>query len=145
MSSPFNQKGCCVFYNKFLFSLSEFFIGLINGLLPCGLVYAAIFGAVASGGMLESSLYMIFFGLGTAPLLIALSVFGNFLTPALRNRFNKMVPYLLGLVAILIILRGLNLGIPYISPKMDGKNKMNHMHSEMIDTTLAKSVYFKTA
>jgi sulfite exporter TauE/SafE len=124
---------------------APFFIGLINGLLPCGLVYAAIFGAVASGGMLESSLYMVFFGLGTAPLLIALSVFGNFLTPALRNRFNKMVPYLLGLVAILIILRGLNLGIPYISPKMDGKNKMNHMHSEMIDTTLAKSVYFKTA
>lgn len=119
---------------------APFFIGLINGLLPCGLVYAAIFGAVASGGMLESSLYMIFFGLGTAPLLIALSVFGNFLTPALRNRFNTMVPYLLGLVAILIILRGLNLGIPYISPKMDGKSEMNHMHSQLIETTFLQPI-----
>ena len=112
-------------------AMAPFLIGLINGLLPCGLVYAAIFAAVAMGGMLESSLYMILFGLGTAPLLIALSVFGNFLTPALRNKFNRTVPYLLGLVAILIILRGLNLGIPYISPKMDGDKQMHHMHSSI--------------
>jgi len=112
-------------------AMAPFLIGLINGLLPCGLVYAALFAAVAMGGMLESSLYMILFGLGTAPLLIALSVFGNFLTPALRNKFNRTVPYLLGLVAILIILRGLNLGIPYISPKMDGDKPMHHMHSSI--------------
>jgi sulfite exporter TauE/SafE len=112
-------------------ALAPFLIGLINGLLPCGLVYAAIFAAVAMGGMLESSLYMVLFGLGTAPLLIALSIFGNFLTPALRNKFNKVVPYMLGVVAILIILRGLNLGIPYISPKMDGGGHGKHMmHSQ---------------
>ena len=116
-------------------ALAPFLIGLINGLLPCGLVYAAIFAAVAMGGMLESSLYMVLFGLGTAPLLIALSIFGNFLTPALRNKFNKVVPYMLGVVAILIILRGLNLGIPYISPKMDGggHRKMMHSQTEVMD------------
>jgi hypothetical protein len=111
--------------------MAPFLIGLVNGLLPCGLVYAAIFAAVAMGGMLESSLYMVLFGLGTAPLLIALSIFGNFLTPALRNKFNKAVPYLLAVVAILIILRGLNLGIPYVSPKMDGEGHGKHMmHSQ---------------
>jgi sulfite exporter TauE/SafE len=114
-------------------ALAPFLIGLINGLLPCGLVYAAIFAAVAMGGMLESSLYMILFGLGTAPLLIALSVFGNFLTPAVRNKFNKAVPYMLAVVAVLIILRGLNLGIPYISPKMDGAGHGKHMMHSLIE------------
>lgn len=113
-------------------AFAPFLIGIINGLLPCGLVYAAIFAAVAMGGMVESSLYMVLFGLGTAPLLIALSVFGNFLTPAIRSRFNKAVPYLLGVVAVLIILRGLNLGIPYVSPKMDDGGKAHqHMHSSI--------------
>jgi sulfite exporter TauE/SafE len=112
---------------------APFFIGLINGLLPCGLVYAALFAAVSMGGVGESAAYMALFGLGTAPLLIIVSVFGNVLSPALRARFNKTVPYFLGLVAILLILRGLNLGIPLISPKMDDSGKMQHMHSQVID------------
>jgi sulfite exporter TauE/SafE len=119
---------------------APFLIGLINGLLPCGLVYAALFAAVAMGGMLESSLYMFVFGLGTTPLLIALAVFGNFLSPAIRARFNKVVPYFLALVAVLIILRGLNLGIPYVSPKMDGDKNMHHkMHSSLADPTIQNS------
>jgi len=120
---------------------APFFIGLINGLLPCGLVYAALFAAVSMGGIAESALYMALFGIGTAPLLIVVSVFGNLITPTLRIKLNKTVPYFLGLVAILLILRGLNLGIPLISPKMDEKGKMNHMHSEMIDVnfTVTKS------
>lgn len=112
---------------------APFFIGLINGLLPCGLVYAALFAAVSMGGVSESAAYMALFGLGTAPLLILVSVFGNILSPVLRARFNKTVPYFLALVAILLILRGLNLGIPLISPKMDDSGKMQHMHSQMLD------------
>ena len=114
-------------------AIAPFFIGLINGLLPCGLVYAALFAAVSMGGVIESAFYMALFGLGTAPLLITLSVFGNILSPALRAKFNKSVPYFLGLVAILLILRGLNLGIPLISPKMNDSGKIEHMHSELID------------
>jgi len=121
---------------------APFFIGLINGLLPCGLVYAALFAAVSMGGVIESALYMALFGLGTAPLLIVVSVFGNVLSPTLRARFNKTVPYFLGLVAILLILRGLNLGIPLISPKMDESGKMQHMHSHLIDySNKSASVY----
>ena len=112
---------------------APFIIGLINGLLPCGLVYAALFAAVSMGGIAESALYMALFGLGTAPLLIVVAIFGNIISPALRIRFNKSVPYFLGLVAILLILRGLNLGIPLVSPKMDEPGKMKHMHSELID------------
>ena len=114
-------------------ALAPFFIGLINGLLPCGLVYAALFAAVSMGGIVETALYMALFGLGTAPLLIAVSMFGSFISQQNRTRFNKVIPYFLGLVAILLILRGLNLGIPLISPKMDESGKMEHMHSSVID------------
>jgi sulfite exporter TauE/SafE len=129
---------------------APFFIGLINGLLPCGLVYAALFAAVSMGGISESAAYMALFGLGTAPLLIVVSVFGNVLSPALRARFNKTVPYFLGLVAILLILRGLNLGIPLISPKMDESGKMKHMHTQLldinnnpVDTYIAEQFYLR--
>ena len=109
---------------------TPFFIGLLNGLLPCGLVYAALFAAVSMGGSIESAIYMGFFGIGTAPLLIVLAVFGNIVSPAIRNKFNKVVPYFLVIVAVLIILRGLNLGIPFISPKMEDSGKMQHLHSK---------------
>ena len=110
---------------------APFAIGLINGLLPCGFVYAALFVAVSMGGVMESALYMSLFGLGTAPLLIGVAMFGNYLSPAIRTKFNKAVPYFLGLVAILLILRGLNLGIPLVSPKMDKAGEMKHMHSKI--------------
>jgi len=109
-------------------------IGLINGLLPCGLVYAALFTATSMGGVAESAIYMALFGLGTAPLLIGVSLFGNFISPQIRNRFNSLVPYFLGIVAILLILRGLNLGIPFVSPKMNEPAKMENMHSKITDT-----------
>ena len=115
-----------LFKSKSMFS--PLFIGLINGLLPCGLVYAALLAALAMGGVWESALYMALFGLGTAPLLIGVAVFGNWLTPKWRTRFNRTVPYFVGVLAILLILRGLNLGIPMISPKTDDDGKMQHDH-----------------
>jgi uncharacterized protein len=121
---------------------APFFIGLINGLLPCGMVYAALLTAISLGGIRETALYMFLFGLGTIPLLIMVSIFGNVLSPTLRIRYNKVVPYFLGLVAVLLILRGLNLGIPLISPNMDNPAKMEHMHSklnETNDTILARA------
>ena len=108
-------------------------IGLLNGLLPCGLVYAALFAALAQGSMVESGLYMVFFGLGTAPMLLTVATFGNWLAPKWRTFFNKSVPYFLGLVAILLILRGLNLGIPMISPKTDESGQIMHKHGEDMD------------
>jgi sulfite exporter TauE/SafE len=95
---------------------SLFFIGMLNGLLPCGLVYMAIAGAIGTGGIAEGSLYMILFGLGTIPMLLAISLAGNVLSLAVRNKINKLIPVLVVVVGILFILRGLSLGIPYLSP-----------------------------
>lgn len=95
---------------------SLFFIGMLNGLLPCGLVYMAIAGAIGTGGVVQGSLYMILFGLGTIPMLLAISLAGNVLSMTVRNRINKLIPVLVVIVGILFVLRGLSLGIPYLSP-----------------------------
>jgi hypothetical protein len=92
-------------------------IGFLNGFLPCGLVYMAVFGAIAAGDLFNSSLYMILFGLGTIPLMTTAVYFGNFLTGKIRHRIKKVVPVFVVIVGVLFILRGLGLGIPYVSPK----------------------------
>ncbi|MCW5520095.1 sulfite exporter TauE/SafE family protein [Aureitalea sp. L0-47] len=92
-------------------------IGFLNGFLPCGLVYMAVFGAIAAGDLFQSSLYMVLFGLGTIPLMTTAVYFGNFLTGKIRHRIRKVIPVFVVIVGVLFILRGLGLGIPYISPK----------------------------
>ena len=120
------------FFNKLKSKLSSLFlregkkslfmIGLLNGLLPCGLVYMAVAGAIASGSILHGALFMAIFGLGTAPAMIFLPLVGNSLSISFRNKIRKTVPLMVGFMAVLLILRGLNLGIPYVSPKME-KNR----------------------
>ena len=93
-----------------------FTIGFLNGLLPCGLVYMAVFGAVATGNVLSGSLYMFLFGLGTVPLMTTVVYLGNFTSGFLRKRIQQIIPYVVVFMGILFVLRGLGLGIPYISP-----------------------------
>ncbi|MCW5517189.1 sulfite exporter TauE/SafE family protein [Muriicola sp. Z0-33] len=92
-------------------------IGVLNGFLPCGLVYMALFGAIAMGNALEGAFYMMLFGLGTIPLMTAAVYFGSIIKGTLRTRLRKAVPVFVILIGSLFILRGLGLGIPYISPK----------------------------
>jgi sulfite exporter TauE/SafE len=91
-------------------------IGFLNGFLPCGLVYMAVFGAVATGSLLEGSLYMVLFGLGTIPLMTSAIYLGKFLSSTVKQRIQKAIPVFVVVIGVLFILRGLGLGIPYISP-----------------------------
>ncbi len=97
---------------------STFMIGLLNGFLPCGLVYIAVAGAIATGGYLDGAVYMFIFGIGTLPIMLAVSLAGNFISLNVRKRINKMIPVFMIVLAFLFILRGMNLGIPYVSPKI---------------------------
>ncbi|WP_298327582.1 sulfite exporter TauE/SafE family protein [uncultured Dokdonia sp.] len=107
-----------------------FTIGYLNGLLPCGLVYMAIFGALASGGAWEGVLYMAVFGLGTIPLMTTAIYLGNFLKGKAKQRIVKMIPVFVVIVGVLFIVRGLGLGIPYVSPsKMVSVEKVAAQHS----------------
>lgn len=95
---------------------SLFTIGILNGFLPCGLVYAALFGAIAMQDVTLGMVYMVLFGLGTVPLMSILIYFKELMTLPIRNKIQKAIPYMVVLIGTLFILRGLGLGIPYISP-----------------------------
>jgi len=101
---------------------SIFIIGLLNGLLPCGLVYMAVAGAIAAGTWQMGMLYMFVFGLGTLPAMMLLPYFGQFINGKIRSRFIKLIPITMFLFGVLLLLRGSNLGIPYLSPKIEVAN-----------------------
>lgn len=102
---------------------SSFLIGILNGLLPCGLVYMAIAGALATANITGSMLFMAAFGLGTLPVMWAVSFLGNYVTMGIRLKIRKLYPVIMAMMACLLILRGLGLGIPYVSPKWSSEKK----------------------
>lgn len=97
---------------------SLFFIGTLNALLPCGLVYLGIAGAIAAGSLLQGSIFMALFGLGTVPAMLTVALISSSININFRKKINKAVPVFAASMALLLILRGMNLGIPYISPEM---------------------------
>ncbi len=107
-------------------ALSMLMIGIVNGFLPCGLVYVALAAAVTTGGILNGMVYMAVFGLGTAPVMFLMAVSPGVLTGKWQRRLQKAVPWLAILVGILLILRGLALGIPFISPDLASDNGSCH-------------------
>ncbi len=107
---------------------SLFLIGLLNGLLPCGLVYVAIAGAINTNSILNGVLFMAIFGLGTLPVMLAIPLIGNLIGANIRKRYRHVLSTIVVIIGILFILRGLSLGIPYISPP----KKMLHPHKKML-------------
>lgn len=108
-------------FGKIVRSNSKFkllFLGAINGLLPCGMVYIALLNALLAGTLVGSSMAMISFGLGTIPAMFAVSYTFNKITGKTRLALNRIVPYAMTVVGLMIVLRGLNLGIPYLSPEI---------------------------
>jgi len=94
-------------------------IGLANGLLPCGLVYLAIAGSLDSEDPIQGASYMIFFGFGTFPMMIGVNLLGHNLKGSFKNKLSRIIPLFAFAVGVLFILRGMGLGIPYVSPSMD--------------------------
>jgi uncharacterized protein len=95
---------------------SLFTIGLLNGYLPCGMVYVALFGSIAMQNIGVGVLYMVLFGLGTVPLMSLVVFISNFITMPVRSRIQKVIPFVTIAIGILFIIRGLGLDIPYLSP-----------------------------
>lgn len=92
-------------------------IGFLNGFLPCGLVYMAVLGAIALAGPVQGGLYMILFGLGTVPLMSLVVFSKTWMGNSFKFRVQKLIPVFVVLIGLLFIIRGLGLGIPYVSPK----------------------------
>ncbi|MCK9452782.1 MAG: sulfite exporter TauE/SafE family protein [Bacteroidales bacterium] len=92
-------------------------IGLLNGLLPCGLVYVAVAGAINTNSVANGIAFMFVFGLGTIPVMMSVTMLGSIIGLRFRKQLNKVIPVFIVALGILFILRGLSLGIPFISPK----------------------------
>lgn len=101
-------------------SSTFFLLGVANGLLPCGMVYIAVAGAVSSSSLAGSTVFMASFGAGTIPAMMLMSYFGLLIKPNIRRNLQQLVPVTMALMGVLLVLRGLNLGIPYISPMLPG-------------------------
>lgn len=93
-------------------------LGLLNGLLPCGLVYVAAAGATATGNIVSGAIYMGAFGAGTLPMMLAIGLGGKLVPFSLRLKLRAAIPISVFILGILLILRGMSLGIPYISPNL---------------------------
>ncbi|NML22949.1 sulfite exporter TauE/SafE family protein [Pseudoflavitalea sp. G-6-1-2] len=97
-------------------TFSYLLLGMLNGLLPCGMVYLAVIGALSTTDTAHSVMFMTMFGIGTFPAMFLLSWFGIRISMDLRTQFRKLVPFVVAAMGVILILRGMNLGIPFISP-----------------------------
>ena len=119
-----------------------FFIGTLNSLLPCGLVYMAIAGAIGTGTVYFGMIYMVIFGFGTIPLMLLVVLAGNAISLSVRTKINQIIPYLVVFIGCVFILRGLCLGIPYLSPP---ENKLSPSFHVNINKSQSNSNITKEA
>ncbi len=76
----------------------------------------ALTASLASGGIWQGASFMALFGLGTLPFMFTVVLVGNLMNQAFRIKILKAIPVVMIILGGLFILRGLELGIPYISP-----------------------------
>ncbi len=104
----------------------HFYLGLLNGFLPCGFVYLGLATAINTSSAYQSALFMFVFGLGTTPLMLLAMLGVNFTKPIFRQKINLLLPYLTLCLGLWFIIRGLNLDIPYLSPKISSETVICH-------------------
>jgi len=109
--------------------LAFYLIGFLNGLLPCGMVYLALTSALATQNVLHGGLLMAFFGLGTVPALMMVALGGQYFGIRFRQQLQSLLPVFIFSMGVLLILRGLNLGIPYLSPTTGMGTNALHCHN----------------
>lgn len=98
-------------------TLSSFLVlGMLNGLLPCAMIYMALFGATATQGTFYGGMFMFWFGLGTMPLLTLIISMRDVINSFFKKKLQRVVPFFLMITGLLLILRGLDLDVPYLSP-----------------------------
>ncbi len=136
----FGYAGKMISSFRKLFTISSipslFLIGLLNGLLPCGLVYIAIAGAINTNSIINGIFYMVIFGLGTIPIMLSIPLLGNMVGNTFRKRYSKVLSGFIIILGILFVLRGLSLGIPFLSPP----KKMLVPHTKSMKMHKAESI-----
>lgn len=101
------------------------FAGMLNGLIPCGMVYLALATALNTATVREGGMFMLLFGLGTSPLMLMISLGGIYLKKYIRFNSQKFIPWFMLFMGLLFIFRAADLGIPFLSP-----DHSMHAHAE---------------
>lgn len=114
------QQLVAYFFQKADKPLGFFAIGMANGLLPCGMVYIALITTLSFGTLGDSIGFMAMFGAGTLPVMMITGLAGQFLSQSVKFTMQRSVPWFVMVVGVLLVLRGLNLGIPFVSPALPG-------------------------
>lgn len=107
-----------------------FLLGNLNGLLPCGMIFIAMSNALLAENSLGSAASMASFGLGTFPGMLLVGFFSQQISGSVRSQMSKAFPYIMTAVGMLVILRGANLGIPYLSPKIAATTSTNSVKAK---------------
>lgn len=100
-----------------------FFVGLLNGLIPCGMVYLALATALNTGTPRSGAFFMLLFGLGTSPLMLTVSMSRLFLRKYIRFNVNRYMPWFMLFLGALMVLRSADLGITFLSPSIQGHTR----------------------
>ena len=94
----------------------NFIAGILNGFLPCGMVYMALATALNTGSAIGGGKFMLLFGLGTLPLMLLTGLAGSYIKRVIPFKLSTWLPTLFLIMGVWFILRGANLDIPYLSP-----------------------------
>ncbi|MFO0865631.1 MAG: sulfite exporter TauE/SafE family protein [Gemmataceae bacterium] len=109
---PGSHAGGCAGVSAFASMLrapklySVFAAGMLNGLLPCGLVYAYLAFAAAAGSVHQCGLVMLVFGVGTIPALLLTGMSGSLLGITFRRRLFRFAAWCMIATGVISIHRG---------------------------------------
>lgn len=109
----------------FSFSSNRFYryavSGIANAFLPCGFSLMAAIYAMTTYSLQKGMLFMLSFGMGTIPALLLVTLLAQ--QVSYFKWFKYTMPVMSLIIGILLILRTMNLGIPFISPNIQMSKK----------------------
>lgn len=113
---PYHRKLKEVFSKNLSLSrpINRFISGLLNSMLPCGMIYLALIGALSANSIWQGGAIMLFFGFGTLPLFsILLLTQSAIKSQSFQHAMKKALPILILFMGVALIVRGAGLGLHY--------------------------------
>lgn len=115
-----------------------FYVGLLNGLMPCGPLQAMQLYALGTGSFFAGALSMMLFSLGTVPLMFGFGAVSSFLSGKFTHRMMKISAVLVMVLGIVMLNRGLSLSginIAYAAPTGQSSGNVAKIESNVQTVT----------
>lgn len=109
---------------------SQFYVGLLNGLMPCGPLQAMQLYALSTGDPIKGALSMFFFSLGTVPLMFGLGVISSFLSKRFTSKMLQVSAVLVVVLGFVMFQTGLGVSgiqLPSISSIISGTQSVDNV------------------